>query len=207
MAFIPVPNAAYVRLHYKVGDVLTASIGFWFTKEGFGVEDMNDLLDDIAANFCNTYKASCAEVTTLNRLEAYDMRAPDGYHVVKNISIDGAKTGLPPLSPATSLCVSFKNSKRGPWNRGRAYCSGFAEEDADEMDWESNVTTNILAAFQSLIDTPPTGWTWVICSKIFNGEPRATGLCSAVTEVLINSTRFAIQKRRARHSQGSPPAP
>jgi hypothetical protein len=199
MTFIPAPNAAYARLHIRVGDTLTGSIGLWFTKQDFSVNDLEDLLDDLHANFVTDYMADADPSANAYLLEAYDMTAEDGYHVTKAIDVDGGGVITnEPLSPANSLCVSFKNSKRGPWNRGRAYCFGFSEQQADEKDFQSDLGNAIKATFQSLIDEPPSGWAWVICSKIFQGEPRAQAVCVPVTEVLIRSLRFAFQKRRAR---------
>jgi hypothetical protein len=198
MAFIPIPNTVLVRLYLKTAVAeLKASVSVFFSKAGFTVSDMEDLLDHLASNFVTDLMDPLCDDYNAYLLEAYDMTAVDGYKVTKAIDIDGGSATLEtPVSPALSCVVTFRGNKRGKWNSGRNFVAGLWEGDVDQVDIGSTTTAAIISAYQSLIDDPPTGWQWVIASRYFQKAPRAVGVTTPVETVLVRSARFGVQRRR-----------
>jgi hypothetical protein len=199
VAFIPVPNTVFVRIRLVTAvAALEATIGLWFSKTNFTQSDMEDLADHLALNFCDDLMSGLCDDYTANLITVYDMRTIDGYVHHKTIDIDGGSaTEDTPISPAQCCVVTFNADKRGKWNAGRNYVPGLTEQDCDQVDIGSTTTTAILAAYQSLIDDPPTGWTWVVCSRYFNKLPREEGVTNPVSTTQIRSSRFGFQRRRA----------
>ena len=202
MAFIPVQDTVLVRLHMRTGEAaLGGSISLHFHKPGFTLEDMEDLLADLETGFVTDLMGPLCDDYNAYRLEAYDLNAQDGLKVTREIDIDGGSEGTDtPLSPALSCVVTYRAAKRGKWNAGRNYVCGLTEQGADQVDIQQSIITDIVAAYTSLIDTPPSGWTWVVVSKMLDGVPREFGLIAPVVAALVRNARFGIQRRRAKRS-------
>jgi hypothetical protein len=200
MAFIPVPNAVFVRIRLITAVAgLEATLGIWFEKTGFSQPDMEDLADHLEANFIPDLMSELSDDYTANLISVYDMRTVDGYvhHSVIDIA-GGSDPADTPVSPAQCCVVSFSAAKRGKWNLGRNYVPGLTEQDVDQVDVGATTQAALVAAYEGLRDDPPTGWTWVVCSKHFNKAPRAEGVVAPVENVQIRSGRFGFQRRRAR---------
>jgi hypothetical protein len=201
MAFIPVPQCALARIKFEVGLVkLDASIGLWFQRETFTTTEMNALADDLDSDFVTDLSAIYTNACKAKEIKIYDMRAEDGAVVTKAISRAGTGGDLP-LSPAVSACVTFQNTKRGRWNRGRNYVPGLDEDWCDEIDIQQAKCDAIAAVYENTLMTGlPAGWTWVVVSRHFDHAPRAAGVYVPVTSVSIRTPRFAFQRRRAQRS-------
>jgi hypothetical protein len=129
---------------------------------------------------------------------AYDMRSQEGSKITLALDIDGGSSiENTPLSPATTLCVSFYGTGRGKWSRGRNYIAGISEQNADQVDVGQTLSDQILLAYTALISDPPPGWIWVVASRYFNKAPRTVAVTTPVVTALVRSRRFAFQKRRA----------
>lgn len=200
MAFIPIPHTVLVRIRLVTAvAALEATVGVYFMKPDFGQDDMEDLADHLALNFVPDLMAELCDDYTANLISVYDMRAIDGYVHHKTISeAGGSAIEDTPISPAQCCVVSFYGAKRGKWNQGRNYVPGLTEQDCDQVDIGATTTAAVLAAYQGLIDTPPTGWTWVVASRYLNNAPREAGITSTIESVQIRSPRFGFQRRRAR---------
>jgi hypothetical protein len=199
MAFIAIPNAVLVRLFVKTAVAeLKASISLYFTRDEFDDSDMDDLLADLESGFATTLMDALCDDYNAYLLEAWDMRSVDGYKATRNIDIDGG-SGAPetPCSPALCCVVSFHGNKRGKWNAGRNYVAGLSEDDVDQVDIQQGTQDAILQAYTNLIDTPPSGWLWVVASRYKDKAPRTVGVTTPVTGALVRSGRFGLQRRRA----------
>jgi hypothetical protein len=200
MAFIKVPNCVFVRIRLVTAVAgLEATIGLWFQKTNFIQDDMQDLADHLEANFVADLMTPLCDDYTANLISVYDMTDVEGLVVHKEIDIDGGSTPTDtPLSPANCLVVSFYGDKRGKWNQGRNYVAGLTEQGSDQVDVGQTTADDILAAYQTLIDDPPTGWTWCVVSRYFDKQPRVEGVANPVNSVIYRNRRFGFQRRRAR---------
>jgi hypothetical protein len=202
VSFIPFPNTVLVRLYVRTAVAeLKASISLWFSKPDFTKADMEDLLADLESDFVPVLADKLCDDYTFYLLEAYDMTAEDGFKVTRTIDIAGGSGAADtPVSPALSCVVTFRGAKRGQWNSGRNFVAGLTEQSVDQVDIQQVVVDQILLAYQTLIDAPPSGWTWVVASRFFKKAPRTTGVVTPVESVLVRSNRFGVQKRRAQRS-------
>jgi hypothetical protein len=199
MPFIPVPDTCFVRFHMKTGTAeLPATNGLYFYRPEFTVEELEILLNNLESGFCADLMAHLDTNYTMWLAEAYDMNSVDAPKVTLALDIDGGSSlENTPLSPATTLVVTFSGNLRGKWWRGRNYVAGISEQNADQVDVGQTLADQILLAYTNLISDPPPGWVWVVCSKTFNKVPRAVGVVQPVTSAVVRSRRFAFQRRRA----------
>lgn len=196
MAFIPVPDAVRVTIFGHTG-ARTWSFNLWFYMPGFDAQDMENLADYLETFLDTSLKGQVATTTNFDQIVIYDMNDDEGAKVVLDIDIAGTAAGaLMPVNNA--LCLSLYSTKRGKWNQGRVYLCGFTEEAGDEKDWTQAKADGVVAAFQTILDTPPTGWTWSVVSRFKDKQPRTAGVHSAITTLSVRNLVFASQRRRLR---------
>jgi hypothetical protein len=194
MAFIPIPDTVRVVISGTVGD-RRWSIGLWFSMPGFDSTDMEDLLTHTKANFCVDYMGPLSENAHLTELVAYDMRSEDGDKIALIADIDGQVTSEP-TAVSNAGVISFYATGRGRWNQGRVYTTGWPEADVDEKRIQEGSLDSMVAAFQTLIDSPCPGWTWTVVSRFYKGLAREVGIWAPVIRCIWRNTTLGSQRRR-----------
>jgi hypothetical protein len=202
MSFIPIPDTVLVRLYIITGVAeLKASLSLYFHRPAFDRDDMEDLITQLGTHFCPDLMSGLCDDYTMNLIEVYDLNSVDGWKASSALDISGGSSeAATPVSPALCMVVSFRGEKRGKWNAGRNFVPGLYEQEVDQVDIGSAISGPVIDAYQSLIDDPPSGWTWVIASRYHNKAPRETGVITPVVSVLQRSARFGVQKRRTYRS-------
>jgi len=196
VAFQAVPDCAKVLVHFASGP-LTASIGLWFAQQNFTLEGMQTLRDEIDTAFLVPVVAPLSENVNITGITIYDMRSATGpklVHVYDPV-LSGNEQSTP-TSFGNAACISFYGEGRGQANQGRVYVPGIGEAQADQTDIQTATLGFLVDAFEGLRDTPPTGWTWSIVSRVLNGVPRAVGVYTPVLTVTSRNPRWTFQRRR-----------
>lgn len=200
MPFIAVPDVAQVSMRYSVSGQQCENTLYFLAETTPGSSDLVDL-----ATFCrgwrDVYLKPLQGVHCLFR-EAYAVSltsatAPTGAYV-ENPPEAGDYTGTP-LPNNVTVSVSFRTEGRGKSSRGRNYALGLTETALSSTLGQSIQATyaaDLLAAYEELITTPPTGWTWVIVSRYTNGAPRGTGIYIPITSVILADDTIDSQRRR-----------
>lgn len=103
-----------------------------------------------------------------------------------------------------SIAVSFRTEQRGRSFRGRNYFVGLTDGFVNGNNVLSTFVDDLVAAYDLLNTTPfaPT-WTWSVVSR-FSGVdpvtdqpiPRATGVITPITTVLVTDFTVDTQRRR-----------
>lgn len=201
MAFIPLPNTAKAVIRLTSGDSVWSNV-LHFTMAGFDVADMQDLATALGTGFLQEYKEPLASSVSIIGVDIYDMRSQDGpvIHHTYDPAINGGQSDEPPVSLIATAVVTFYGAGRGKNYRGRAYVSGIPEQDADEVRVQQGQYDVLVAAFDTLRTSPPTGWTWVIASTQRNGVKLAEGELHPVVSVVGRSNRWGRQSRRVRRN-------
>jgi hypothetical protein len=196
MAFIPVPDAAKVTIYGHTG-ARTWTLNLWFAMPGFDAGDMENLGDYLETWLEDELAPQLAADTNFDQIVIYDMSAADGNKYVADIDIAGTSAGA--LTPVSTACVvSFYGSARGKWNQGRNYVTGFTEEAGDEKDMTQSKADGIRDAYRALQTDLPSGWTWVVVSRVFNKLPRAVGVYAPIVSCIVRNLVYGTQKRRLR---------
>lgn len=197
MPFIPIPDAALVRIKFVCG-TYEATVGLWFTRAIFDATDLSDLLDALALGLCTDWAGVLHEDVTITLLEAIDMRARDGCYAMKSTSIAGTVSTGEPYAWGNAAVVTLKTAKRGRWHHGRIYIPGISESDADMAGPADGVMVVILGALSDLLDPGIPDWTPVVVSQVMDGEPREEGVTEPVTVYASRSQVWGFQRRRQR---------
>lgn len=103
-----------------------------------------------------------------------------------------------------SLAVSFRTANRGRSFRGRNYFVGLTDGFVSHNNVISTFADDVVAAYD-LLDGPPFAptWTWSVVSRYFGVDPvtgvpvpRAAGVITPITTVLITDLTVDTQRRR-----------
>lgn len=199
MAFIAVPNAAMVEIRQTYfGQQIENTLYFEFPSAP-NPTDLQGLADDIDTWFTSQV-LSVGLVSTLVYNETYvtDLATATSPTAVSTVNAgdtgsDNVSAGMP---GNVTICMSIRTSSRGRSSRGRNYISGIAEGAVTGNQFSSTLAASLTAAYEQLITTPPTGWSWVVVSRYSNGAPRATGLKIPVTSVGVVDLNVDSQRRR-----------
>lgn len=196
MPFIPVPDAVKVTIYGHTGS-REWTLNLWFAMPGFDAEDMGDLGAYLETWLTDELAPQLATNTNFDQIILYDMSTVDGNKLVIDVDIPGTSVGA--LNPVSTACVvSYYGSKRGKWNAGRNYVTGFTEEAGDEKDMTQLKADGIRDAYRVLMTDLPAGWTWVVVSRFFNKAARTVGVWAPVISCVVRNLVYGTQKRRLR---------
>lgn len=199
MPFIPFPDTAMVKAFFRTGPTnIESTFGLYFTREGYEQYHLIDLLGDLELGLITELMVPLDNDHHCYKLEAYDMRDEQGYKSWNAVDIDGSVAASSPVSPAVSCVVTFRANKRGPWNSNRVYVAGIPESMIDPDAIDGATVLAIQAAFTGLFSVPPSGWNWVVASRVYKKVPREEGYTAPVYQVEVRSAIPGFQRRRAR---------
>ena len=106
----------------------------------------------------------------------------------------GMDDGLPACVCAR---IEFKTGLEGKWYNGRNYLPWIPRSQVSHShinpDWLETLRTN----YTTLIaDANSWGWDWVVPSRRFSGLPRAVGITTPITSVVIPDNRIRTWRQR-----------
>lgn len=200
MAFIPVLNVAQASVRYTVSGQLCENTLYFLYTTTPGSEDLIDLatyLKGWRATFLKPIQGAHCLLREVYCTSLVSATSPTGAWV-ENPPDAGTYSGTP-LPNNVTVAVSFRTEGRGKSSRGRNYALGLTETALSStlgQSVQAAYAEDLLAAYEELINNPPTDWNWVIVSRYTEGAPRASGLYIPVTSVILADSTIDSQRRR-----------
>jgi len=204
MAFVPVPDTVLVELRY---DYLLQKVEntLWFT--GDSAPDPTSMAA-LGGEIIDWWVGGLAPISNsgvqLREVVVTDMSSATGPQVTVTTSLPQyGEVTEEPLPSGNTLAVSFRTVNRGRSFRGRNYFVGLSRTQIDGNVVLVGFAGGLVTAYESLqAAATVAGYTWVIASR-FSGVdgdgdpiPRAEGITTPVTTVLIADMRVDSQRRR-----------
>lgn len=197
MTFRPVPDCAQAVIEWQyAATTMKWTNTFWFQKPGFTVADMDDLANDLQY-WCNENLTSIMATGVVNnKVTVYDMRDELGPKVQSSLAGQAGGQGGETIPPTLALVITLRTGSRGRSGRGRHYLTGFALADQDVGSLAVSARNVCVTAYNALLATQPTGWSWVVVQRSSGGAYLAEGVPRAITSIEARSDIWASQRRR-----------
>lgn len=200
MAFIPTGNTVEVFMDHLAVGVEGKGWVFHFERD----EPVNVAgMEDLAALLVTWWKTEIAPLISngvqLQRVKMRDISTLDSF-------VLDYTTGLPDTGDVTgdklplnaALCLKLATNLAGRSHRGRMYWFGLAESQVTD----NYVALAVVDAIETAVNTlkgdylPGSGWTWVVTSFQYQGEPRSEGQNTPIANVVAVDNRVDTQRRR-----------
>ena len=200
MAFIPVPNTAYLVVRYlsDSGKPLTNGFGF-FKSGGWDVASLTVLTAAVEDAWIESLQALMSTAINLVGADAVDLTDAAGAYAESIIAAPPAGTragaGLPLHS---AMSVTTRTGLRGRSFRGRIYHTGLTASDlTDDRKWSASVVAAVTAGYETFISALETEATadFSVISRYEDGVARAFGLHTEVTQVQGRAPVATVRKR------------
>lgn len=197
MAFIPVPDVAFVDIRMNVNGVpVSNGLYFRFPAGGITTTNLNDLVTNVETWWGAELAPLLSSDLTLDELIATDLTSANSFQIVKPSILAGTRAGVVlPLN--VSWVVKFLTAQHGRSYRGRNYWPVLLEADVTNNTVSAVYTVDIVDAYTTLLgiyDLPD--WSWGVVSKFSGGAPRASGLFTPIINVSATDDQVDTRRRR-----------
>lgn len=205
MAFIPVPDVAHVRLEGVVDGQQTINDLDFRLSGGIVLATLQSLVTNLGDWFTLSFAPVVSEAWSTVAIHARDVSAEFSFVVdVAPTPTAGGVSGEPAPNNVAA-CISFRTGTAGRSFRGRNYIPAIPNSLVDVNTLDPAFMSSAQNAYALLGPgggALPAGWEWVVVSK-FSGVdtdgkaiPRATGISTAVTNILFTNSIVDSQRRR-----------
>lgn len=197
--FIPANSVARVEMIYtEYGNVLENIFHFWKGGGEISLLDMELLVTYMSGWFTDHVKTYTTIDLSLTKIRVRDLTASDSMGIEEAISpaIAGIHNS-PGLPTNVTGAVKLNTQYSGRSFRGRSYICGLCEDSVVGDTIEAGVVTQVISAYRELVDTPPTGFQYVVVSFYSNHLPRANGV---ITPILYPTMDGFVDSQRRRLS-------
>lgn len=201
MAFVPTPQTASVSLRYTAANQLLENTLYFFKDDGqWDVSSLAELTEDVETWWLTTHRAVTCNIVEYREIVATDISTEAGVQVTR--STVPTPIGLieqPHLPLNVTIALSFRTNQRGRSFRGRNYWPALGEGQVSGNNLNPATATQFVDAYFQLVAPAPAlrpGFTWVALSRYSDGQPRAEGLATLITNVLLTDTIIDSQRRR-----------
>lgn len=201
MAFIAVPETAQATMVYTGPNVNRMVNVYHFIRPTLGWDP--DALGDLG-ELLLTWEVQHGRTRRSNQIscigvECRDLSIQDSFvvSVAPSEPIIGAMNS-PTLPANVTMAVSFRTPFAGRSFRGRSYWIGLAEGDVTGDFVSAGASQAILGIMRELVENvpQPLNAQLAVVSRYHNGAPRATGIATPVTSVILVDRRVDTQRRR-----------
>lgn len=199
MAFIPVPNTAYVELRYSaLGQNCQNGLYFTYTSNPT-VAELQTLAAFVVDWWDTNVKPYVSSSLSLQSLQVTDLtsRIDTGFTFSSGLPLTGT---LVNDMYATNCALSLKLSTalRGRSYQGRLFLLGFTESQVVNNRVDGTWRGNMKTAFDTLLANAfgDTGAVWSVVSRYANNAPRATGISTPIINVGFVDDVVDSQRRR-----------
>lgn len=197
MAYIRLPLGIKVALEYEVFGKVIVNVYHVTTSDPILTVKLFDIADVFEAWWTNTLAAEFSDDIGLAAITAHNLDVPNGEKITLPVSpaILGGSPN-PAVSNNVALVASLRTALTGRSFRGRAYHAGLAEQMVADNVIDAAKTARMVDAYVDLIDRLSTeNLLLVVASFQTEGAPRATGLATPVSSIIVNA-RIDTQRRR-----------
>lgn len=200
MAFIPVPDVAYVSLESTlVGQLCINTFYYLITAPPITLVALEDLCTEFMTAVVGDLLAVSPDTRVFTRVVATDLTTDPGLQALTLAppGTDGTQTSTMP----GSVCMSIKRTTgfTGRSHRGRIYMPLWdaAISDTDPNISSPTIAANIIAGIQAIDDAVASlGWTPVVVSRQENGVPLLVGEAYPITGWSVADFNVDSQRRR-----------
>lgn len=196
--YIPVPDTLQANLRYTcAGQRLENVLNFSYEGLGFGPACIA-VVDVINTELWPNIRTSMTNQLQFVEIYMVDLASSSGETRTGTPGIPSAgSVDSPPAPLNVSFCVSHRTAQRGRSFRGRTYIGGLAYNVIQSQQLAAGNAGTILAAFQLMRDAAAAaGAPFVIVSRYSGNLPRAVGVSTPVTSILLQDTIVDSQRRR-----------
>lgn len=205
MPFIQVPATVLVEFR-MTADLQQVENTIYFTfQDPYGATEMTALGEDMVTWWVANLAPLIWSGVQLREVVVTDLDSATGPQVsVIPATTTFGEQNLAPLPNSVSLTVSFRTALRGRSFRGRNYVVGLVEAQTSGANVVDGATlAAYINAYEGLIAIAgANGADWVVVSRFSgvdgNGDPipRATGIATPITTVLVVDNVVDNQRRR-----------
>jgi hypothetical protein len=205
MPFVPVPDTVLVEVRMEL-DSQKVENTLYFEGGSIDATAAAGIATGIIAWWVDNYSPITTTALALREVVVTDLSSDTGFQVSE--VPDGLVTGTISTSPAfpnsVSLAVSFRTANRGRSFRGRNYVVGITDSQVTLNTMDPTTVSAWHDAYTALLATAASlSVEWVVVSR-FSGVdpttrkpiPRATGITTPVTTVVVTDPTVDSQRRR-----------
>lgn len=197
MPFIPLPLGIRVAVEFIKDGSLVVNVHHVTTALPITTVNLTALAMVFRNWWTTTGKAQANAGTALSRVVVTDVSVASGLQVISAPGLPEAGTIAGVDTPSNvALALSWRTGYSGRSFRGRTYFAPLQAGDVATNYVSVSRVASIQAAYATLRTNLATaGYPLVIASFYNNGAPRAAGVATPVTELIVN-TRVDTQRRR-----------
>lgn len=198
MAFIPSLNTAQIEMRGRAHVERVENTLYFYKVAGSMTQaDLDALTLFMSQEYLLAWKAQLPADYVHAEVYGTDLTTATSFTSTNTAQANTAGTLAGVALPGNvTFCISFRTPNRGRSGRGRNYWGLLTEADVTGNFLSVTRRNAILAVYQRLITTPPTGWQWSAISRYNNGAPRATALIQNITNVIAVDDAVDSQRRR-----------
>lgn len=198
MEFIPAPKVVQAELVFSVGTSIAENVFNFLCPNQPVDSDLQAIGDFLEVWWIQHYKLLQQYDVIYSHIHMRDMGSRESImrDFVPGSTQHGSRNGSPILPMNVTVAVNYLTNLAGRSCRGRGYFVGLAEDQVTGDGINETVRTEIAACFQELIGhATNAGYTWVVCSRHFNGVARAQAATFPITGIKVGNV-VCSQKRR-----------
>jgi hypothetical protein len=198
MAFIPASAVAEIEMRASLYTERVENTLYFKKDTGSIDQTALDALTNFMDEEWNTaWKPILQAQYTFREVYGTDLTSATSFVStnVDHAGVTGSAEGV--ASPGSvAFCVSFRTGNRGRSGRGRNYWTSVPTSQITGNFLSPTYRNLILAVYNRLILTPPSGWTWGVLSRFHSGAARVAGLFQPITTVVAVDDALDSQRRR-----------
>lgn len=200
MAFIPVPLTAQCNIRGTyIGEQVENTL-YVRSNTAWSAVTLQILADQLLAWYDTSVLPLLSASYTLREVYAVDLASVTGPTATSTpIGVRVGGTSGDGMPGSVALCVSFRTGARGRSFRGRNYVPGVVEANVSNNVISATWSESVVLAYQQLLipdEYLPVSQEWVVVSRYANNQPRAQGIATPVTQVLVVDNFVDSQRRR-----------
>lgn len=199
MPFVPVPNVCAVHIRYTAQLQQCENILYFAADGGWDSSQLVDIAGEVGAWWQTELRPITSAGVQLREVYAEDLSSATGPTGTSTPATPTFGQNTSPAMPANvSLAVSFRTALRGRSFRGRNFFVGLCENQVADSAVLSDTVSAIQAAYTLLLPSGGqfTRGIWSVVSRYSNGAPRAVGVSTFVTSVVVVDAVVDSQRRR-----------
>lgn len=199
MAFVPVANTLMVEVRMANDNQLIENTLYFQAKTDAADPSLVGLGNAVLLWWNASYRVALPNAVSLREIHISDLttETSDVYTQAAPVPNPVGAGAAPVLPNNVTIAVSFRTSRRGRSFRGRNYFAALAEDQVVANNITGPTAAAIVGAYEDLLDGPlADDWQWGVVSRYSGGAPRAAGIFTPVTSVLVTDTVVDSQRRR-----------
>lgn len=200
MPFVPVPNVVEVNINQRLHGQQVQNTLYGFRGATWDLTNMEILAGEIITWVGTALYTVLSTDISLASVSVRSLNVQSGlvFEAVPSVTVNGDSPSAA-LPGNVALVASFRSGFAGRSRRGRNYVAGIPEPAVLGNTAQTTFADALRVAYEALI--PPGGpfeavdASWVVVSRFADGAPRAFGLVTEITTVLVEPT-VDSQRRR-----------